>query len=270
MVDMLNFLISLDQTYRLNVLDLGGCKGLEKSHLKSICKIISLKYLSLRNTDVSHLPWQINNLVLLETLDIRQTKVQGQDMKQIYLRKLKHLLTSLKLTTEEETLCWAGMPSRIGKMQDMEILSRVQVQHGKQELNEVGRLLKLRKLGVVLVGSQSQAQDNMSNLLQAITKLRECLCSLSIWVVTPPPINNGDPSVSVNMEMVQEQSAPNLLKSLNIRGVRFLNTRLPGWIRELQQLYEITLCDTFLSKYSLQDLGNNLNHLRCLRLRRSS
>ncbi|KAE8776325.1 disease resistance protein RPM1-like [Hordeum vulgare] len=271
MVDMLNFLNSLDQTYRLNVLDLGGCKGLEKSHLKSICKIISLKYLSLRNTDVSHLPWQINNLVLLETLDIRQTKVQGQDINQIYLRKLKHLLTSfkMKMTTEEETLCWAGMPSRIGKMEDMEILSRVQIQDGKKELNEVGRLVKLRKLGVVLAGSQSQAQDNMNNLLQAITKLRECLCSLSIWI-TPSPTNNGDPSVIVNMEMVQEQSAPKLLKSLNIRGVRFLNTRLPGWIRELQQLSEITLCDTFLSRYSLQDLGNNLHHLRCLRLRRSS
>ncbi|VAI93481.1 unnamed protein product [Triticum turgidum subsp. durum] len=268
MVDMLNFLDSLHQAYRLNVLDLGGCKGLQKSHLKSICKVVSLKYLSLRKADVSHLPWEINNLIMLETLDIWETKVRGRHMNYIYLRKLKHLLTSLKMRTEEETLCWAGMPGRIGKMKDMEILSRVKVWYGKKEFEEVGRLLKLRKLGVVLVHSQSQAQYSMDNLLQAIAKLRECLRSLSIWV-TPPP-TNGDHSVTLNMEMTSEQSAPRLLKSLNIKGVRFPNSGLPRWICELHLLSEITLWNTFLSTDSLQDLGNNLHHLRCLRLRHNS
>ncbi|CAM0878615.1 unnamed protein product [Alopecurus aequalis] len=265
---MLLFLKSLDPTYRLNVLDLGGCKGLKTSHLKSICKVVaSLKYLSLRNTDVSHLPKEIKHLMLLETLDIRQTKLRGPGMKHIDLRKLKHLLTSPTMTTEEETLHWAWMPHKIGQMKDMEILSRVQVRHAKKELEEVGRLLKLRKLGVVLAGSQSQAQDSMNILLQAIAKLTECLRSLSIWV-TPPP-TNGDPSATVNMVMAQDY-APKLLKSLDFRGVRFLNTGLPHWIWGLQDLCEITLCDTDLSKVSLQDLGNKLHHLRCLRLLRNS
>ncbi|KAM3215080.1 hypothetical protein ACQJBY_067194 [Aegilops geniculata] len=264
---MINFLKSLHQTYRLNVLDLGGCNGLKKSHLKSICKVVSLKYLSLRNTDVSHLPEEINNLILLETLDIRQTKVHGLDMKHIYFRKLKHLLTSPTMTRDDETLHWAWMPRRIGEMEDMEVLSRVHVRHGKKELEEVGRLLHLRKLGVVLAGSQSQAQDSMHNLLGAIAKLRECLRSLSIWV-TPPP-TNGDPSVTVNMVMIQDY-APQLLESLDIKGLRLLNTGLPHWIWALQNLSEITLCDTFLSKVSLQDLGNKLHHLRRLRLLRNS
>ncbi|XP_073360711.1 disease resistance protein Pik-2-like [Aegilops tauschii subsp. strangulata] len=264
---MINFLKSLDQTYRLNVLDLGGCKGLKKSHLKSICKVVSLKYLSLRNTYVSHLPEEINNLILLETLDIRQTKVHGLDMKHIYFRKLKHLLTSPTMTRDDETLHWAWMPRRIGEMEDMEVLSRVHVRHGKKELEEVGRLLHLRKLGVVLAGSQSQAQDSMHNLLGAIAKLRECLRSLSIWV-TPPP-TNGDPSVTVNMVMIQDY-APQLLESLDIKGLRLLNTGLPHWIWALQNLSEITLCDTFLSKVSLQDLGNKLHSLRRLRLRCNS
>jgi len=62
---------SLPETYRVNVMDLGGCKGLKKRQLKSICKLQTLKYLSLRNTDVPDLPHQIKALQLLETLDIR-------------------------------------------------------------------------------------------------------------------------------------------------------------------------------------------------------
>uniref|UniRef100_A0A8R7UB43 Disease resistance R13L4/SHOC-2-like LRR domain-containing protein n=1 Tax=Triticum urartu TaxID=4572 RepID=A0A8R7UB43_TRIUA len=60
----------------LKVLDLRGCKGLQKKHLNSVCKILLLKYLSLRNTDVVELPKVIEKLQCLQTLDIRQTAVR--------------------------------------------------------------------------------------------------------------------------------------------------------------------------------------------------
>uniref|UniRef100_A0ACD6AN57 Uncharacterized protein n=1 Tax=Avena sativa TaxID=4498 RepID=A0ACD6AN57_AVESA len=258
---MVKFLKSLHEIYRLNVLDLGGCRGLKKRHLKSICEVQWLKYLSLRNTDVCWLPKQVNDLRLLETLDIRQTKLCQRDTEHIYLPKLKHLLTS-----------YGGIPRNIGSMIYMEVLSRVQVQDGhpaaKKELEDVGRLVQLRKLGVVLGGSE--AQVNMDNLLQAITKLSGCLHSLSVWI-TPLriPTNGSRDYVVKTMEMTTPQhNPPKLLQNLDISGLG--DNELPRWILELQQLSDITLCDSLLSKDYLQELGRNLHHLRRIHLRANS
>uniref|UniRef100_A0ACD5TZ76 Uncharacterized protein n=1 Tax=Avena sativa TaxID=4498 RepID=A0ACD5TZ76_AVESA len=264
MDEMVKFLKSLHEIYRLNVLDLGGCRGLKKRHLKSICEVQWLKYLSLRNTDVSWLPKQINNLRVLETLDIRQTKLCQQYTEHIYLPKLKHLLTSW--TTDLHV----GIPRNIGRMIYMEVLSRVHVQDGhpaaKKELEDVGRLLRLRKLGVVLGGSE--AQENMENLLQAITKLNEYLHSLSVWI-TPLTTNGSRDYVVKTMEMMTPQhSPPKLLQNLDINGLG--NNELPRWILELQQLSDITLCDSLLSKEYLQEIGTKLQHLRRIHLRFNS
>ena len=83
---LVDFLEKLPELYRLNVLDLGGCKGLKKRHLKSFGDVVWLKYLSLRNTDVSHLTADhLNKLTLLETLDIRGTRIRPRDTKKINL-----------------------------------------------------------------------------------------------------------------------------------------------------------------------------------------
>jgi Leucine-rich repeat (LRR) protein len=124
--ELLNHLRSFPETYRLNVLDLGGCRGLKERHLKSICDcktMQTLRYLSLRNTDVSSLPKQIRELWLLETLDIRETKIQASCTESIHLRKLKHLLAGDGSTARRtgEALSTVRMPTNISKMTDMEV-----------------------------------------------------------------------------------------------------------------------------------------------------
>ncbi|KAJ1255947.1 hypothetical protein BS78_K131900 [Paspalum vaginatum] len=118
MDEIARLLKGLPQGYRLNVLDLGGCRGLEKRHLKIICKVPSLKYLSLRYTNVSWLPKAINNLWQLETLDVRQTHLRWpNDTERIYLPRLKHLLAGHIVNGDEEgeRFSTVRMPRKINK-----------------------------------------------------------------------------------------------------------------------------------------------------------
>ncbi|CAL4990321.1 unnamed protein product [Urochloa decumbens] len=140
----------------LKVLDLQGCKGLKKKHMKNICKILLLlKFLSLRGTDVVELPKQIEKLQRLETLDIRQTMVH--------------------------------LPRGIQRMKKLQVLSCVEVSNNDDYLHDLGHLLQLRKLGVIL-----QDEKGLSLLFQQIEKLHSCLRSLSIRINQPRVINTPD------------------------------------------------------------------------------
>lgn len=246
---------------------------MKKRQLKSICKVSSLKYLSLRNTDVSRLPRQIQALRLLETLDIRQTNVRATDSERIILPRLKHLLAGRRIDcssddtrtmSKESSLSTVRMPRKIGRSMELEILSHVEVsRHGKAELEEVGSLRKLRKLGVVLHGSE----ENIKHFHRAINKLSGCLRSLSVWI-TPPSHTDGGVILD-NKEDDTTFSSPQQLDTLNING-NIRNYGLPTWIHNLKHLSKVTLCETSLqTDKSLRILGK-LEELRCLRLRRKS
>ncbi|XP_062187725.1 disease resistance protein PIK6-NP-like [Phragmites australis] len=265
---------NLPEEYRLNVLDLGGCKGLKKCHLKSICKVLSIKYLSLRNTDVSRLPRAINNLWKLQTLDVRQTDLHPSDTAHIVLPNLKHLLAgSINRAGDEiESLSTVQMPRKIGRSTKTEVLRHVQILDGKvePELQQVGHLKQLRKLGVVLSGSE----DNIKHLLRTISKLSECLRSLSVWITAPPPMAGDGGGVTLDNKEGTDgisSSPPKYLESLNIKYFKGTSTSgsLPPWIEGLKLLSKITLRDTQLSANGLRILGK-LESLCCLRLRRGS
>uniref|UniRef100_A0A453J8H9 NB-ARC domain-containing protein n=3 Tax=Aegilops tauschii TaxID=37682 RepID=A0A453J8H9_AEGTS len=260
------------QLLLLKVLDLEGCKGLQKRHLNNICKLFMLKYLSLRNTDVSALPKRIHKLQQLETLDIRQTKIQAFPADFAKLLMLKHLLAGradlspVKDTiNSKESFSTPRMPRGIGAMRrNLEILSHVQVSRSGSELMlmDVGQLLKVRKLGVVLHGKK--VGSSFKHLLQAISKLHKCLHSLSIRIGHP-----GDETDPLTFSVDQENpfSPPKFLQSLYISGLTGVG--LPPWITELHQLAKITLRDTSLTDHAIRLLGK-LTGLRCLRLRQMS
>ncbi|CAD6343513.1 unnamed protein product [Miscanthus lutarioriparius] len=246
----------------VEVLDLEGFKGLKKHHLKDICnKVYQLKYLSIRNTDITELPKDIEKLRYLETLDIRQTKIRTLSSKAVVLPKLMHLLAGNVEHQRKDAASGSGgrsfstvqMPRGIGSMTDLQILCHAEVFNSADELMEVGRLQQLRKLGVVLRGKEAR----LGHFLRVIERLNECLSSLSLRI----ELTSSSETPDLNMEKTAF-SPPKLLESLTINGTI---TGLPSWIKELHLLSKITLCGTSLMDNAIWSLGE-LSSLRYLRL----
>lgn len=241
----------------IKVLDLEGYNGLKKKHLKEICnKIFRLKYLSLRNTDIAELPKEINKLQDLETFDIRGTNIQHFPSKSIVLSKLGCLLSGHHIDKDTSggsshgSFTAVDIPRGIGSMTNMQVLSHVQVCDGGDEAAlDLARLQMLRKLGVVINGKQG------SLLLKVVGMLSECLMSLSIH------ISDGDEVPDLN-KRPPIFSTPRSLASLSISGKI---GGLPTWLQEVDQLSDITLCETSLKETDIKVLGNLIN-LRFIRL----
>ncbi|XP_044405154.1 disease resistance protein PIK6-NP [Triticum aestivum] len=258
-VACLAYLAKSPQWQLMKMLDLQGCRGLKKQHLKSICKIILLKYLSLRNTDITELPKQIEKLQCLETLDIRQTTVRSFATKSVMLPMLKRMLAGQSNNSGkfQESFTAVHLPSGIRGMKKLEILSRV-VSDKVDNLTDVGHLLRLRKLGVILSGKKG----GLGLLFQQIEKLHGCLRSLSIQINQPPKVEDTLGAEEVTTLILP----PKLLQSLNVSGIA---SGLLLWIAELDQLTKLTLRETYLTENYIRILGK-LAALSCLRLRRNS
>ncbi|CAM0878638.1 unnamed protein product [Alopecurus aequalis] len=256
------------QVSLLKVLDLEGCRCFigknQQRYLRDICnKMLLLKYLSLRKTDITQLPGEINNLRELEVLDIRQTEIPSHATTNILLLKMKRLLVGHINLNPGNFGSSGRIPHRIDKMVNMEVLSNVKAQHS-HDLKDIGKLWQLRKLGVVIDDKDS----HLKNLLQTISDLHECLCSLSI-TTTPAAIpHEGSASSEELPDDIGSllKNVPKILESLSIRGTTQKGRLLPLYITgDTNKLAKVTLCHTMLSQDDLKILAK-LPKLRCVRL----
>ncbi|WVZ50375.1 hypothetical protein U9M48_001633 [Paspalum notatum var. saurae] len=280
--------VNQPQLHLIKVLDLEGCqhfkdqnnpnnpreeeesKNLMRLCLKNICKkMLLLKYLSLRNTDLEKLPRQINNLLHLEILDIQQTKVPSDGTKDIMLPKLKCLLaghtqtpsTATGMIDEKPAVPSVQIPSRIRAMPNIEVLSHVNASHDAGVLESVGHLWQLTKLGVVIDG-------NLKGWLKAISDLNECLRSLSIHIENQSPRDVGQAAAG---EQAANLAELKLLERLSIRGSTS-GYLLPLFLKAGQHnlISKLTLRDTLLTHNILEAHLKNLSNLQCIKLRHES
>uniref|UniRef100_A0A0E0MHR5 Uncharacterized protein n=1 Tax=Oryza punctata TaxID=4537 RepID=A0A0E0MHR5_ORYPU len=262
----------------LKVLDLEGCQLFDKNnhYLEDICnKILLLKYLSLRGTNVAHLPNAINNLQELEVLDIRQTKVPEIDTKFIMLFKLKRLLAGQAYSSprsistgmyrhEEIISSSVRIPRKIEKMVKMEVMHSVNVSRDGNVLTEIGKLRQIRKLGVVI----DDHDGHLRKLLQVISDLSGSLRSLSITLIGTGSEQTLS-SEEISADCLKQHS--NLLESLSISGVTDKVQLLPLLAKGQgnRNLAKVTIGRTKLKQEDLKDIAN-LHNLCCFRLRHRS
>ncbi|KAK3143198.1 hypothetical protein QOZ80_4BG0359850 [Eleusine coracana subsp. coracana] len=245
-LDLLTIFGSLDQLSSLSfnfgivqVLDLQGCKGFKKHHVKAISKMLLVKFLNLRGTDIKELPSKIGRLKYLETLDIRETNVRELPDSIVELEKICNILGGNKHT--RETL---KLPKEIGKkpMKSLRILSGIEIVGESSAMLDLHEYTALKKLAIYKLNIQEK-DPGFKNFVSSIEYLGGCsLQTLSIEDEVSDTINSLD----------YLSSPPKYLTGLELHGML---TKVPQWIHQLGDLSKLTLSVTVLRTDTLELLS---------------
>ncbi|KAM3277032.1 hypothetical protein ACQJBY_045059 [Aegilops geniculata] len=248
--------IPFDKFIYLVVLDLEGWQCFRDEDLQLICRMFLLRYLSLRNTDVSMLPAEIKNLSRLQTLDVSHTRI-GQLPSQIWDSQLSLRRLDLRSTLIRQ------LPEEIWRIRH---LSHLLI--GGDGVNQDGTEIPLRSLWkdvlwlhtletIDLTGFSPRVVEKLGLLkyvevLSIIWALKQCteksyqqaLCSSikALKMLVSLTIHCG---LGCSMEFLEPPSGEDWLKELNIfkvKGGTF--AMIPKWMDGLNELgsIEITVC----------------------------
>ncbi|KAL6654934.1 hypothetical protein ACP70R_008399 [Stipagrostis hirtigluma subsp. patula] len=226
----------------LQVLDVEGCKELSFKHLKKVCKMHQLKYLSLRQTDIERIPNKIGNLEYLEVLDIRETKIRKLPPSVERLQRMVHLLAGSKSKKMALTLT-----EGITKMVALQTLSGIEIRtdsakEWRPQVAALENLTNLKKLTIYKLGRFPEGDDLL--LLSAIEHLSSC--SLKLLSIDDDFTGFLDSSLNAS------QAPPEHLHTLGLSGMLF---KVPNWIGRLHNLEKLTLSLTSLTTSTLMVLG---------------
>ncbi|CAM0948173.1 unnamed protein product [Alopecurus aequalis] len=225
-----------DNLAYLRVLDLDGCLGLKNSAMDYICRMILLKYLRLKHTQVTEIPPEIGKLRCLETLDIRHTQVKELTKELYELPKLAHLYYDQSSSLRGEKLAmgsgqWESVKALVGTVDSRK--------WSGSAIEEITELTGVTELQVVL-HDQPADKDQNEKLLSSIDD-RENLQTLII---------HGDYNPSG--EVIPVSPYFPLLEKLKVTG-RFV--KVPRWLAQLSNLKKLDVRVCKLDKDDLKILG---------------
>uniref|UniRef100_I1R057 Uncharacterized protein n=1 Tax=Oryza glaberrima TaxID=4538 RepID=I1R057_ORYGL len=231
----------------VQVLDLEGCKGFKKQHVKDIFKMLLLKYLNLRGTDINSIPSKIGKLRYLETLDIRDTNVQKLPDAIVQLERLTSILGGN--TMAQVTL---KLPAEATKkpLRTLHILSGIEITGEPTSVNDFHGYTALRKLGI----HKLQIQEGTPGFKALLS---------SIQYIGGSSLKNlliNDESSGFIDALDSLTSPPRYFHSIQLYGM-FI--KVPRWIAHLTELKNLTLSVTVLRTDTLE-LLQKLPRMFCL------
>ncbi|KAM3318493.1 hypothetical protein ACQJBY_035951 [Aegilops geniculata] len=141
--------------------------------MKSIGKLLQLKYLNISSTTISKLPSEIMMLCDLETLHFGVTNVEELPTGFTQQTKLQHLIGGI----------WTSIPNKIGNMRNLRVISGFSITRSPADaVEDLGNLPGLEEIDVNLGGRESdEFRRHEEMLLSSICKLGSCKLR-SIWI----------------------------------------------------------------------------------------
>ncbi|KAG2619845.1 hypothetical protein PVAP13_3NG147300 [Panicum virgatum] len=242
----------------IRVLDLEECTDVNDSHVRKICKLWNLRYLSL-SCNVKNLPKEIAKLKLLETLVLSKTVVNVLPVEVIGLPCLTNLIGKFKLSDQDWTSSSnLERQSKNGGLEDLFRKSKLEtlagfVGDGSHSQGFLQLMVHMKNLKKVKIWCQSTADVGDNNHLNA-----ELVKAIGQYIKTP--MGAGDArSLSIDFQGVPGGSLNALqdlcphntflqetyyLSSLKLHGS--LST-YPGFVGMLSGLTELCLSSATIS-----------------------
>ncbi|VAI41332.1 unnamed protein product [Triticum turgidum subsp. durum] len=224
----------------VQVLDLEGCNDFKKQHAKEICKMLLLKYLSLRRTEIDKIPKKIGKLQYLETIDIRETNVTELPSTISQLERLVNILGGNKRTRKALKL-----PDDLKKetMKSLRILSGIEIdERSVVVVADLHLLTELRKLAIYKLNIRKG-----SKIFKELSSAIEYLGGYSLHT-----LKIDDESSEFLKSLSALSFPPKFLNALELSGKL---VELPQWITKLDALTKLTLSVTVLTTDALRQLS---------------
>uniref|UniRef100_A0ACD5TTK5 Uncharacterized protein n=1 Tax=Avena sativa TaxID=4498 RepID=A0ACD5TTK5_AVESA len=252
----------------LRVLDLEDCQALQNQHMRDVCRLYLLRFLSLKGTGISLMPPEVGDLEHLETLDMKESRIREVPQTVTRLRKLERLKTDL----------WV-LPQGLGNMTALREIDRAALKGDDvQVAGEIGELHQLQVLSLILQWKGDATEDCLNALASSLSRtyavrsLRlESRCDVIMLgqrlhiTVRPSIVRFGEDKPMDFLPRVS--SPPPLLQCLTLHGPIL---RLPKWISSLTYLKQFSVVSTQLTGDHMFDLLCNLPSLLSIELGQSS
>ncbi|XP_062188466.1 disease resistance protein Pik-2-like [Phragmites australis] len=215
----------LDKFSLLRVLDLEDCEGLTNDHMRYVCRLYLLMFLSVKGTNISKMPPEVENLEHLQTLDTDRTCLDGLPETITNLEKLERIEFSNK---KKWYVMW-NLPRGLSMMKALREVGFAFLRNDVQVAKDLSDLQQLQSLAMYIEDCEDGAE-----VLQVLAESLSKLCSLRKLDISNMNIRDGNMTFLYNLP-----TPPRLLRSLRIEGV--LDHGLPSWIGSLTYLVEFTI-----------------------------